>query len=152
MVNKEMIGVKLGDFEFPVERGKIREFANAICDSNPLYLDREYAKKRGFTDVIMPITFPASFPHHLGSENFILEASHKIGMDPGRSVHGETEIFHERPVCAGECLRGEFIVGKIYEKSGKRGGKMTFVEIEIKFYDEEDHPVIFMRNVHIEHS
>ena len=152
MVDKEMTGTVLGTFEFPVERGKIREFAKAICDPNLLYRDREYARERGFKDVVMPMTFPASFPHHLGSENFILEASHKIGMDPARSIHGETEIFYERPVCAGECLRGEFVVGNIYEKTGKRGGVMTFVEIEIRFFDEEDKPVIVMRNLHIERS
>jgi acyl dehydratase len=145
-----MTGTKLAEFEFPVERGKIKEFVNAICDPNPVYRDREYARRKGFDDVLMPVTFPASFPHHLGSENFILEVSLKLGMDPAKSVHGETEMFFQRPICAGECLRAEMVVGEIYEKEGKRGGKMTFVEIEFKFYDAEDKPVIVMRNIHIE--
>lgn len=149
-MKKDMVGTKLAEFEFPVERGKIREFANATCDPNPVHRDREYARERGFKDVLMPVTFPASFPHHVGSENFILEISLKLGVDPAKGILGETEMFFQRPICAGECLRAEMIVGNIYEKEGKRGGTMTFMEMEIKFYDAEDKPVVVMRNIHIE--
>ena len=150
MVKKEMEGTKLAEFEFPVERGKIKEFASAILDPNPIYRDREYARSKGFNDVLMPVTFPGSFPHHLDSDNFILELSLKIGVDPTKGVLGETEIIHHRPVCAGETLRGEIKIGRIYEKEGKRGGKMTFIELEIHYYDAENNPVVIMRNTTIE--
>jgi peroxisomal enoyl-CoA hydratase 2 len=149
VVNKDMAGTKVAEFEFPVERGKIKEFASAICDPNPVYRDREYARRKGFDDVLMPVTFIAAFQHHMGLENRD-EVSRKLGMDPARSIHGETEMFFQRPVCAGECLRGEMHVGEIYEKEGKRGGTMTFVEMEIRLYDAEDNPVVVMRNIHIE--
>lgn len=152
MVKKEMAGTKYAEFEFPVERGKIKEFASAILDPNPVYKDQEYARSKGFDDVLMPVTFPMSMAHHLDSDNVILEMSLKIGMDPARSVHGETEIIHHRPVCAGETLRGEINIGKIYGKEGKHGGKMTFVEVEINFYDAENQPVVLIRNLHIERS
>jgi hypothetical protein len=71
-------------------------------------------------------------------------------MDVGKSVHGETEIIFERPVCAGETLRGEIRVGNIYEKQGKRGGKMNFIEMEIEYFDENDKPVAIARNIFIE--
>jgi len=150
MVNKEMAGTKFAEFEFPVERGKIKEFANAICDPSPVYRDREYARGKGFDDVLMPLTFPVSFMHHLDSENFVLEIALKLGMDPAKSVQGETEMLSQRPICAGENLRGEIHVGNIYEKEGKRGGTMTFVEIDIKFFDAENKPVVIIHNLHIE--
>ena len=150
MVKMEMAGTQYAEFEFPVERGKIKEFAGAILDTNPVYRDTGYAKSKGFNDVIIPVTYPMSFIHHLDVENFVLEMSLKIGLDPAKSVHGETEILFERPVCAGETLRGEIGIGNIYEKEGKRGGKMTFVEVEIKFYDEGNKPVVIVKNLHIE--
>ena len=52
MVKTEMAGTKLAEMEFPVERGKVREFAGAICDPNPVYRDREYARSKGFKDVL----------------------------------------------------------------------------------------------------
>jgi acyl dehydratase len=150
VVKKELIGTKLSEFEFDVERGKVKEFASAICDPNPIYRDKEYARKRGFSDVLMPVTFPTTFPHHQESENYILESALKVGMDPAKSVLGESEMFLQRPVCAGECLRGEERVVNVYEKEGKRSGTMTFVEVEINFYDAQDEPVVIMRNIHIE--
>jgi hypothetical protein len=42
--------------------------------------------------------------------------------------------------------------GRIYEKEGKRGGKMTFFEMQIKFYDEDNNLVVTIINLHIEKS
>jgi acyl dehydratase len=150
MVNKELAGTKQFEIDFPVERGKIREFANAIRDPNPVYRDPKYARDKGFSDVLMPVTFPVTSTFHLPSENVVMEMMLKLGMDVARSVHGSFEVIHERPVCAGETLRGEVCVGKIYEKEGKRGGGMTFVEMETHFYDAEGRRVVTVRNVFIE--
>ncbi len=152
MAKGEMAGKKLLEFEFPVEKGKIREFANAICDPNPVYYDREYAQSKGFTDVLMPPTFPVTFALHMPSENFIMEATINLGMDVAKSVHGETEFIYERPICAGENLRGEISIGNIYEKQGKRGGTMTFVEMFIKYFDTDGKLVVTGKNVFIERA
>jgi acyl dehydratase len=146
----EMAGTKLADMEFPVEKGKIREFATAICDPNLVYRDREYARSRGFKDLLMPVTFPGTFTFHLGSENAVMEMMERLEMDPAKSVHGSFEVIYERPVSAGETLRGEVMVGRIYPKEGKRGGTMTFVEMEISFYDTEDKLAFTVRNEFIE--
>ncbi|MGD0274767.1 MAG: MaoC family dehydratase N-terminal domain-containing protein [Syntrophales bacterium] len=152
MVRKEMAGKKMDEFEFPVERGKIKEFASAICDPNPIYRDRAYAKSQGFDDVIAPVTFPVAASFHMPYDNYVLETSLKLGMDPGKSVHGTFEIIYQRPVCAGETLRGEVVIGDIYEKEGKRGGKMTFVDMKQNFYDENNKLVITISNVFIERA
>ena len=150
MVKTEMAGTKLAEMEFPVERGKVREFAGAICDPNPVYRAREYARSKGFKDVLMPVTFPGTFTFHLGSENAVMEIMEKLDMDAGKSVHGSFEVIYDRPVCAGETLRTEIVVGKIYQKEGKRGGTMTFVEMELNFYDAENKLAVVARNEFIE--
>ena len=152
MIKREIIGTKIVGFELPIERGKIKEFASAICDSNPIYRDPSYAKNQGFNDVIMPVTFPVTASFQMPSDNFVLESSLKIGMDPGKSVHGTFEITYQRPICAGETLRGEIVIGDIYEKIGKRGGVMTFVDMRQDFYDENNNLVITISNVFIEKS
>jgi acyl dehydratase len=152
MVNTELTGTKLHEFDFPIERGKIKEFARAILNLDPLYHDPEYARSQGYKDALIPVTFPMSFTHHLNAENFVLEMALALGLDPEKSVHGECEILFERPVCAGETFRGEVTVGKCYEKEGKRGGKMSFVDVEIKFYDQDNKQVFSVTNLHIERS
>lgn len=42
---------------YEVGREKIREFAEAIGDANPAYVDQEAAKELGHPDVIAPPTF-----------------------------------------------------------------------------------------------
>jgi len=149
-INKHLAGTKQMEFEFPVERGKVKEFANAICDHNPVYRDTKYARTQGFDDVLMPLTFPATFVFHLDSENAVLEAMLKLGMDPVKSVHGESELIYHRPICTGETLKAEIWLGNIYEKQGSRGGSMTFVEQEIRFFDAKNIPVALCRNIFIE--
>jgi len=150
MVRKDIAGTKFGEFEFPVERGKIKEFARAILDPKPLYVDREHAKGRGFADVLMPPTFPATFAFHLPSENLVVEMMQQLEMNIAASVHGEAEFTFERPITAGEILKGEMRVGNIYEKAGKRGGTMTFVEMTIEFTDEKGKKAAEMKNIFIE--
>lgn len=150
MVKKEMAGTKFAEIQFPVERGKIREFANAIRDPNPVYTDPEYARRHGFDDVLMPVTFPGTFTFHLDSENAVMKMIETLGMDAGKSVHGSFEVIYERTVSAGETLRGEVVIGKIYQKEGKRGGIMTFVEMDINFYDSKNRLTVVARNEFIE--
>ena len=152
MVHKEMSGSVLTSFEFPVERGKIMEFAKAVCDPNPVYKDRDYARGLGFPDAPAPVTFPLAFAHYMPSDNFVLEATQKLGMNVATSVHGETEIIYHRVVCAGETLRGEARIGRIFEKEGRRGGKMTFVEMEVEFFGEDEKPAVLVRNTFIDRS
>lgn len=151
-VKQEMAGTMIGEIEFPIERGKIMEFARAICDPNPIYYDRAYARGQGFADVIAPVTFPVASSLYMPSDNYILEASLKLGMDPAKSVHGTFEVTYVRPVCAGETLRGEIVVGDIYEKEGQRGGKMTFVEMKQNYYDQANHLVVSVSNIFIERA
>ncbi|PWS52277.1 hypothetical protein DLE01_06255, partial [Streptomyces sp. FT05W] len=42
---------------YEVGREKIREFAEAVGDTNPAYTDPEAAKALGYSDVIAPPTF-----------------------------------------------------------------------------------------------
>ncbi|KPC63832.1 hypothetical protein ADL35_47530, partial [Streptomyces sp. NRRL WC-3753] len=42
---------------YEVGREKIREFAQAVGDANPVYTDVEAAKALGYADVIAPPTF-----------------------------------------------------------------------------------------------
>lgn len=150
MINKQLQGKKILDFEMPVERGKIKEFASAVLDRSSIYGDTGYAVSKGFPNVPMPPTFPVTNGFHVDSENFVMELTRKIGMDVATSVHGEAEFIYERTVCAGETLRGEIHVGEIYEKENSKGKVMTFVEMKNLFFDEHDQLVITVKNLFIE--
>ncbi|TNY38850.1 MaoC family dehydratase N-terminal domain-containing protein [Thermomonospora catenispora] len=84
---------------YEVSRVKIREFADAIGDPNPIYRDREAAKAAGYPDVIAPPTFPIVIS--LGGEAL---ADPELGLNFAMVVHGEQRFEYTRPVRAGDEL------------------------------------------------
>ncbi|MEA3486688.1 MAG: MaoC family dehydratase N-terminal domain-containing protein, partial [Thermodesulfobacteriota bacterium] len=57
MADLSKIGTEYSPIIWEVERGKIREFAKAIGDPNPVYLDKEAAIAEGYKDTPAPPTF-----------------------------------------------------------------------------------------------
>jgi acyl dehydratase len=86
---------------YEVGREKIREFADAIGDPNPVYRDVAAAKALGHPDVIAPPTFPVVISMRAGER--IIEDP-ELGLDFSRVVHGEQRFAYARPVRAGDTL------------------------------------------------
>jgi len=137
MVNEAIVGMEFPPFEFPIERGKIKEFARALGDKNPIYTDEEYAKSKGFRSIPAPPTYTASFLHHVPDEDFLLNLMEQMGISVATSVHGESEFEYLAPICAGDVLTVQAKVKDHYRKEGKRGGKMNFITVEATYVNQE---------------
>lgn len=137
MVNEGVVGKEFPAFEFPIEKGKIKEFARALGDKNPVYTDEEYARKLGFRSIPAPPTFTASFLHHVPDENFMMNLMKEMGISVATSVHGESEFEYIKPICAGDVLTVRFKITDLYRKEGKRGGKMNFITVEATYTNQE---------------
>ena len=100
---------------FDVTADRIRQYAQAVHEDNPVYHDPEAAKGAGFREVVAPPMFavvysaPAMGPP-------IMET---IGDALSRMVHGGQEFVWGEPVCAGDTITTEATVKEIYEKDGK---------------------------------
>ncbi|MFI9594503.1 MaoC family dehydratase N-terminal domain-containing protein [Nonomuraea sp. NPDC052265] len=86
---------------YEVSRVKIKEFAAAIGDHNPVYRDREAARAAGYPDVIAPPTFPIVFSLQAGGEALV---DPELGLNLAMVVHGEQRFEYVRPICAGDEL------------------------------------------------
>ena len=75
---------------YEVSRVKIREFADAIGDRNPIYRDIEAARAAGHDDVIAPPTFSIAISLGGGFLNYAMV------------VHGEQRFEFQRPIKAGD--------------------------------------------------
>lgn len=86
---------------YEVSREKIREFADAIGDTNPAYRDADAARALGHPDVIAPPTFAiVASMRTTGAVVFDPD----LGLDYSRVVHGEQHFVHHRPIRAGDVL------------------------------------------------
>ena len=128
------------DFELPVERGKVREFALAVGEDNPIFFDPLEARRHGFPDIVAPPTFTVTQIWHVTRE--VREARLGVKLDYERVLHGEQEFVFNRLPFAGEVLKGSMKVSNDVTKEGRRGGPMRFVTFETTFVDSDGEQVL----------
>jgi len=142
-INKSLIGKEYPPYAVTVERGKIKEFARAIGDANPLYLDDRVGAASEWGDVIAPPTFAITFRDETADSAAFLR---ELGTDISRLLHGEQEFEIFRPLQPGQTYLCRAKVVDIYEKTG-RSGSMAFVVRETTIADHSNEIVATMRGV-----
>jgi acyl dehydratase len=100
---------------YEVGREKIREFADAVNDPNPVYRDPAAARAAGHDDVIAPPTFGIILTLKAGAQ---VIADPKLGIDYSRVVHGEQRFVHRRPIRPGDVLQVVVTVEDIRAAAG----------------------------------
>ena len=142
-VNASVKGKEYAPFTITVERGKIKEFARAIGDLSPFYLDDDVAKAGPWGDIIAPPTFPITFRDERADTGALLR---DLGVDISRLLHGEQEFEHFKPIRPGETYLCRSRITDIYEKAG-RSGPMAFVVREMAVTDGENEIVCLVRHI-----
>ena len=100
---------------YAVGREKVREYAHAVGETEPLYLDVEAARAAGHADVVAPPMFavvyasPAVIPAFFDPE---------VGIDFARMVHGGQEFAWGPLVVAGDEITTEVEVADVSERGG----------------------------------
>ena len=107
---------------YEVGKEKIKEFAWAVGEENPVYFDREAAKAEGFRDVPAPPMFAVVYS--AGSVGpAVLDP--EVGINFVMMVHGGQEFVWDVPVVAGDEIETVARVQSITER-----GAMTFFVFE----------------------
>jgi acyl dehydratase len=105
---------------YAVGREKVREYAHAVGETDPRYLDPEAAREAGFADVVAPPMFAAVYcAPAIGPA--ILDPD--VGIDFARMVHGAQEFTWDEPVVAGDEITTEASL----EETSERGGLKFYV-------------------------
>jgi acyl dehydratase len=99
-LNRDFIGRAFPSPEpYEITRVKIKEFADAIGDLNPIYRDQDAAKAAGHPDVLAPPTFPIVLA--LGGDSL---DDPELGLNWAMVVHGEQRFEYRRPLRAGDVV------------------------------------------------
>ena len=111
-VNRDFVGREYpADGVYEVSREKIRDFAVAIGDLHPYYLDPAAAKAAGYPDVLAPPTFLTVLGTRFAANSPI--ADPEFGLNYALVVHGGQRFVVHRPVHAGNRLVSTQIVAEI---------------------------------------
>ena len=144
-INRGLIGKEYPPYPVTVERGKIKEFARALGDDNPHYLDDRVGAASEWGDLIAPPTFSVTFRDETADTAAFLR---ELGTDISRILHGEQEFELFRPLQPGQTYLCRSKVIDIYEKAG-RSGPMAFVVRETSIADRTNEIVATMRHITI---
>lgn len=138
MIDKSFIGKEYPEFSFEVEKGKIREFARAVGDKNPVFYDEKAAKEAGFEGLVLPPTFPTVFPMSGGLLDKIIP---DLNISFVKVLHGGQEYQYLKPIKPGDTVTGKVRIANIFEKTGK-GGTMDFVVMETTYTNQNGEKVL----------
>jgi acyl dehydratase len=133
-VNRSFIGTATEPFIVEVEKGAIRNFAEALGDTNPLYHDEAFARANGYAGLVAPPTFPVSFRPPV-RQTWLRD------LDEGRILAGEQTFKYVRPVVAGDVLECRVHLVAVEEKQGK-SGPMELLFQEMRALDSKGQLVV----------
>ncbi|MBN6040415.1 MaoC family dehydratase N-terminal domain-containing protein [Amycolatopsis sp. 195334CR] len=119
--------------EYLVSREKIAEFAAAVGADAPAHFDPEWARERGYPDVLAPPTFAILLA--LPAAERILR-DEELGVDYGRLVHRDQDFRYHRPIHAGDRLTTGLTITDIRTTSANE-----LCVLHARIADAENHDV-----------
>jgi acyl dehydratase len=114
-VKTEAIGKTYPPTVYAVGREKVKEYALAVGEDDPVHLDPEAARAAGYADVVAPPMFAVVY-----SSPVMVPAifDPDVGMNFAAMVHGGQEFVWGPPVVAGDEITTEGSVKDISERNG----------------------------------
>jgi acyl dehydratase len=140
MIDKSFIGTETPEFPVEIEKGRIRQFAAAIMETNPVYFDETAARAAGHRALLAPPTFGFTLgllhPHPFDFE--------KMGVRLERILHAEQTFLYSAPIYAGDIIR---VRGRITDLFEKKGGTLQFIATATIARNQHDQPVLEMTSL-----
>ncbi len=137
------IGASLPSYSFTIERGKIKEFAQAIGDLKDIYLVPEKAVAKGYRDVIAPPTF-GTVIDMWGGPGFA-GMCESLRINPVKVLHGEQEYTYLGDIVAGDVITATTTLSDYTEKK-----KMHVLTMETNYVNQRGENILKCRKVTLE--
>ncbi|MDR2156004.1 MAG: MaoC family dehydratase N-terminal domain-containing protein [Burkholderiaceae bacterium] len=120
MLDTSLRGKKLPAHTFEVEKGRLRFFAKATGQTDPVYTDEAAAHRAGYPSLPVPPTF--FFCMGMESPHFH-DFHNALRLNMQRILHGEQSFVYHRMAFAGDRLTFEPEIADVYDK---RNGALEF--------------------------
>lgn len=140
-IDTAAIGTELRPVTVDIERGRLRAFAKATGQDDPIYSELTAAQEAGHPDLPVPVTFLFGLeledPDPFGYLT-------NLGIDLRHVLHGEQRFDYHRVAHAGETLMARSRIDDIYSK---RGGALEFVVKRTAVTASDGRPVADLTSV-----
>jgi acyl dehydratase len=133
-VNTSAVGKQFPTDVYAVGREKIREYASAVGETNPLHHDLEAARAAGHADLVAPPMFAVVYA---GRAVIPALFDPEVGIDFARMVHGAQEFTWQQLVIAGDEITTTAQLLSAEDKAG-----LGFYVFESKSTNQRGEPVV----------
>lgn len=141
MIDKKHIGRTTAPQTIDVEKGRLKFFAKAIGETDPVYTDEEAAKAAGYPALPAPPTFAFCLEMETNS---LWDNIAAMGVPVGKILHGSQTFKYLAPILAGDKITFVTKVSDIYDK---KGGKMEFIIEDSTATNQNGTPVAELQRV-----
>ncbi len=141
MIDRRFIGHRLGASVLPLERSRLRFFAKAIGETDPVYTDEAAARDAGYADLPAPPTFLFAAELDSGATERMLA---ELGVPMTSILHGEQGFSYHRSACAGDVITVDSTITDLYDK---KNGALEFIVKQARAVNQRDELVAELRTV-----
>jgi acyl dehydratase len=121
MIDKKHIGRTTTPQTVDVEKGRLKFFAKAIGETDPVYTDEAAARAAGYKALPAPPTFAFCLEMETNS---LWDNIAAMGVPVGKILHGSQTFKYHAPICAGDRVTFQTKVSDVYDK---KGGALEFI-------------------------
>jgi hypothetical protein len=142
VIDRRFVGWELPRVTADVERGRLRAFAKAIGETDPVYFSADAAREAGYRDIPAPPTYSFCLEMMDAQDPFLL--LHHLDIPLEKILHGEQSFTYRQPICAGDRLVFDARVSDIYNR---KGGALQFIVQDTRGTNQSGDVVVEMRRV-----
>ena len=141
MIDRKWIGHDFGSSELTIERGRLRFFAKATGETNPLYSDVDAARAAGYADLPVPPTCLFAVELDSGAMFGRLDT---MQVPHAKVLHAEQGFEYFAPIVAGDTVTAHSRVHDIHDK---KNGALEFIGIHTRVTNQRGEHVANLRSL-----
>jgi acyl dehydratase len=141
MIDKKWIGHRLAAARMTLERGRLRAFAQAIGETDPIYTEVEAAREAGYADLPAAPSFLFGAELDAGTLDRMLA---DLEIPIARILHGEQGFTYHKAICAGETVTVQSRIADVFDK---KNGALEFLVKHAEARNDNDELVAELRTV-----
>ena len=135
MLNRALIGKKYPPVVFNVEKQRLKFFAKATGQTDPLYFDEAYAVDQGHPSLLAPPTFLTTVSMEQEKPYQYLE---DLNIKMERLLHAKQMYSYHAPVYADDTITMDSKIADMYDK---KEGTLQFVVFKSHFTNQKQSKV-----------
>ena len=130
------IGKQVASATLEVEKTGCRMFARAVGHKDLIYYDEEYAKSKGYRNIVAPPGFLGTPVFNPGKAESTVNLLGGFGIPYSRFLNGGNEYEYIDTICAGDTITSSTKIADFQERTGGMGPMLiTIIQVDYKNQD-----------------